>query len=189
MSTHKSSPKKDKVLNLIILVLVIVAIYLGYSVYRKSQNKGLENKNISVNNSSPSGSIVATSSSNTSLPRKLPSNLSEEEKKVLDFESVKSDEEKRAQMALAQKLAKQEDNLEISGCSGNPVVIKVKLGQNLTLKNNDKVKHNFIVNNNHQYEVAAESVKSIIADFQKGPGLYGYRCDSFGTSGVILVIE
>ena len=62
-------------------------------------------------------------------------------------------------------------------CTTTPVIVRVKLGENLTVRNEDSVAHTLKFNNNKTVTVQPSSTTIMKVDFQEGYGGYGYNCD------------
>lgn len=155
-----------------IVVLVIIAIILGYAVYNQQQNK-----------------LPSSSTSLTTPPIPLTSNLTEEEKFILNPPSAtaSSDLKKKHADTIA-KLAKEGSSLEIKDCKPNILVLQVKQGSDLVAKNLDSVKHRLIFDSEHIFELPASGSKTINVDFKYGTGDYGFVCEGIGLTGFLHII-
>lgn len=150
--------------------MLVPAIVLGKAIYKQ-------------NNPKPSPESVAPKLSNL-----MPSELTEDEKAVLAPPSPDaSAEERDKHTSLATKLSKESDNLDITNCSSNPLVLRIKNNKNLKVKNSDDVPHMLILDDSHKYQIAKNSTTDLKVDFGHGIGLYGYICEGVGLTGFILV--
>lgn len=73
-------------------------------------------------------------------------------------------------------------------CTPDTLIVRARLGKELTFANVDTVAHTISVSNEHSWTV--EPGKSIVvpADFGTGEGTYAYSCESSGTPiGIILI--
>lgn len=171
--------KKDLInkKNVAIVVLIVVALVLGIAI--KSKDGGSSNSS----GTSPAGFA------STGEPRDL-TNLSDDEKSVLEVPYSGTDEEKQAHFDLAASLARENDALDISGCLGSPLVMVVPLGSNLKVTNNDSIDHEIIFDQDTSFNIPAEGSKTLKGVFSKGVGLYGYGCDKQpGVSGLFLITQ
>ncbi len=158
-----------------IIILVSIAILLGIAIFNQQKGK-FSNNNYG---SSPAPSVQ---------PQLLPSNLTDDEKFILfppPADASKSAKEKHAQIVA--KLAKEGDFIEIKNCQPTPLVLQVKQGSKFTIKNDDSIAHNFIIDEEHQYKVPANGNLEIVAQFKYGTGDYGYICQGTGLTGFLHV--
>ena len=95
-------------------------------------------------------------------------------------------EEQRAHFVLAEKTALAADEIDLTGCKANPVVVRMKEGDEIRVKNSDGKSHVLLVSADEKYSIEANSTKSLKPLFLKGPGLYGYNCDDKLLVGILL---
>ena len=153
----------------IILLLVVIAVGLGFAVYRKNH----PSKN------QTSQTTQATSQSQT-----------EEQKLLIIPGPNASKEEVDAHNQLAAKLAQVGTEIEVGNCQSKPIVLQIQNGANLTLKNTSSLDDNLTFDTKTKVNVVANKSLVLKVAFEHGPGLYGYRCKngSFeGISGFVLV--
>ena len=159
----------------LIIILLIVALFLGQAIYKQR--------------SMPSPPKPASQHVSSYSPKLMPSDLTREEKDVLTPPSASaSQEEKDKHDALAAKLSKESETLDIANCRPNPLVLRIKINQNLKIKNNENIDHKLIFDDTHQYKILKNSTTTVETDFGHGAGLYGYVCEGVGLTGFILVI-
>ena len=162
-----------RIQGLLTIILIAIALVLGYAIY--SQRIANQPKLTPERSLSPS-------------PKLLPSELTEQEKTLLNPPSSDAPQEERDKHdALAAKLSKESDSLDITDCHSNPLVVRAKINQDLTLKNKEDIDRKLIFDADHQYSIPKNSTTTIKVDFGKGPGLYGYVCEGVGLTGFILV--
>ena len=152
----------------VIGILAIVAIALGYKIYdeRTSSPETEVSQNNTNNNQSVEDALVSPP-------------LPGADQKVSD-----------AYFKLVSDNAVESGTLDISGCKFNPFVVLIKKDQNLSLVNNDPVPHTISFGDTLSHTVSAASSKIITANFGKGTGVYGFRCDNVPKpAGVISVIN
>lgn len=115
--------------------------------------------------------------------------LTSQEQAILQIK--KSDPQgKMSNYNLIQATAKSSETLDIYQCQVRPVVIKVKIGQTLQLRNFDDHDHTIESDLQHQYRVSAHSQKEIKVDLGHGPGVYSIVCDGrTNLSGLFFVSE
>lgn len=96
-------------------------------------------------------------------------------------------EQRKIRFEAAQRAAQESEVVSIMGCFANPAVLKAKLNQTVLFRNRDKNSH-LIKFTDKTISLPASKVKSLVLDFDKGPGLYGYSCDDHSyLSGLILL--
>lgn len=121
-------------------------------------------------------------------PKLLPSNLTEDEKFMLNpppADTSRSAKDKH--MQIVAKLAKIGDQFDIKNCQPTPLVLQVKQGSEFKIKNNDNKEITILFDEDHQYKVSANESKTIKADFKYGPGDYGYICLGTGLVGFLHI--
>lgn len=162
--------------NLLITILVVTALTLGIFIINPSGFK------------LPSFEKKKSPNPTPSTSRLLPTNLTEEEKKLLTVPPPDASKaEIEAHIALGAKLAEEGNVLEITDCKPKPLVFKVKEKTNFKVSNKDKIDHTLIIDDDHKYPIPAKETSQIRADFGKPPGLYGYVCEGVGLTGFIFV--
>lgn len=114
--------------------------------------------------------------------------LTKDEKFILNpppANASRSALQKHADMVA--RLAKSADSLELNNCKPTPLVLNIKYGSELKIKNNDNVKHIIIIDGKHYYELPTNNSLTIKADFKYGTGDYGYVCGGVGIVGFLHV--
>jgi plastocyanin len=163
---------------LIIVALIAVTLTLGYLIFKQNNpsSKGANFQNIHPSNQQ----IEAI------LP---PGNMSTDEQDLLHPPSESSSTDlKQKHMALVIKLAKPGSSIELSDCKPTPLVLQIKQGTNLEVKNNDTVKHTLVFDNQHSLNIEPNSKATINVNFQYGTGDYGYVCQGLGLVGFLHII-
>ncbi|MDP3778758.1 MAG: hypothetical protein Q8R30_01760 [bacterium] len=156
-----SGYKGNQLITIVLIVLVLIALVLGYFIYVQLSPLGVAQKDYSTESgSSPN------------------QNLTADEQAVLNPPAKGSTEDAFKQHAeLVQRLAKDADYLDITGCAANPVVFRVKDKTKIAVKNSDQGKHSLIFDSAHIYEIPPHATTQIAIDFSHGSGIYGYGCD------------
>ena len=186
---------KNKLVVIAIIILAGTAIVLGYAILRPNAFK--EAKDTLFENR-----FGATTKQEEPLQTKAPAKqallpsakelgISEEEHAAIDVPSNDASvEEKQKHFELVQKVAKEAAFLDITKCEvADPVVLKVKLGEPIAVKNQDDVEHALVLNEKNAFPIPANSTKEIEPDFAFGPGTYGYGCDGTPHAvGIFVVI-
>lgn len=169
---------QKNILSVILVVLVGVAIILGYFIYQQRLQK------------QPTQEPQQPLSPQPQQVDKYPSYASEEDVLVFPGEDA-SAEVGRRHLDLVRRIAKEAEVLEMdSGCTMNPVVFRIQEGEEFTVKNSDSVDHELVVNPEHVYSIPAGQTQQVKADFGKGPGIYGYACAFVPhTVGIFLVTQ
>lgn len=110
------------------------------------------------------------------------------EKILMLPQSTASAQEKKDYIAFVSKYASAQNTVDLKDCAPKPLVVWVKSGSEITLKNADSDTREISVNDQHSVSVPANSSAKIKADFGQGPGVYAYSCDdSDGPVGLFLV--
>lgn len=167
---------KNFFLVFILVFLVVTALVLGFVIMKPKPN--YTNNNSNNPSQSPSNN----------QPSK---NLTDDEKKVMLVPAPGSDASAfSAHFDLATKLAVSSPELEVGDCMIKPVVIKVKDGSELIIKNSSKEDRLLSFDKDNVVSVSAGKTHKMKVDFKNGPGLYGYGCDMPDiqkTAGFVLV--
>lgn len=157
------------IITVLILSAVVLSALIGYNRYKKNNDSSAQ---------------VSQS----------PSSISDQDRRTL-FETLpKQDASQSAKIEhfkLAEKLAVAAEYLDIAGCNPNPLVIKVKSGTQFKLRNNSEESREIGFDKDTIFKVGPNAQTSIKAEFEHGPGLYGYGCNDpahGGTVGFILVL-
>ena len=161
---------KTRVPDLVILLLVLIAIFLGYKIFQtiSSANKAVDllptpQVSSSINITSAEKNYILTSTY-TKLP----------------------DSGKKKLTSLVQKAAVLGNTVKLGAdCVSSPLVLKVRKGVNLKIVNIDKLNHNFGLNNK-SFPIKAGATQTISTD-NFVTGMYRDGCDS-KISGYIIVI-
>lgn len=102
-----------------------------------------------------------------------------------------SPEEIQRYTELVRSLAEDVDSVEIKGCTPTPLVLRVRHGESVVVKNQDAVDHS-LLHGETVVSLPASSTTSIIpSDFGKvgaGEGIIGYACDEPTAVGIFYVI-
>lgn len=168
MAKNLASKSKFK---LVILIVVAILLLAAINNQRKTQK--------STPSSSPNLSTQ---------PKLLPSNLTEDERFILNPPPVDASRSAKDQHAqTVAKLAKVGDTLEIKDCQPTPLVLQVKQGSQLKINNQDNIKHKITLDEEHSYELPANNTLTIKIEFKYGTGDYGYICQGVGLVGFLHV--
>lgn len=85
------------------------------------------------------------------------------------------------------KLAQTGSVLAIKGCQPQPLVLAVKQGSQLQIRNEDSVPRKIMIDEEHTYELSPQGSTTISANFKYGTGDYGYVCKGEGLVGFLHV--
>lgn len=79
------------------------------------------------------------------------------------------------------------ESLDITGCNPIPKQLKLKIGQDFQVKNNDKVAHTIIIDASHKFVIPAESTTTLSSTFGASGiiGTIGYRCDNASSEAFV----
>jgi hypothetical protein len=173
-----------------IIVLLIIAIVLGYQIYQQQTGYDTSSQNQSINNQEFVTPQAITPNSTATAP--LTNQPSAEEIAVLNFPGPNAtDAEKKAHSNLVNEVGNKVAGtpfLDISGCKPNPIVYRVKRGATFNIKNSDAIDHTInterkaIIKSNSEQTLASKGIGDDL-------GNYAYSCDdSAGPVGVIQII-
>lgn len=162
---------KTKYLNVLLIILAFIALILGYTIiYREGGPRpGQEVKK-----------YAPTSSE-----------LRSDEFAVLNTPGPDaSEEERNRHFDIVVRLATAAEELNISECTPTPVVMTIKEGETLIVRNDDSVDRSIVFDQENIYPIPARSTQKIAGLFERGLGIYGYGCDSLPTAvGMFFVTE
>lgn len=96
---------------------------------------------------------------------------------------------KQKHAATVKKLAKTGSVLGIKNCQPDPLVLQVKEGSMIEVKNNDNVTHKIMIDEDHSIQLEPNKTTTIPAKFKYGTGDYGYICKDAGLVGFIHVVS
>ncbi|MDP3727176.1 MAG: hypothetical protein Q8R35_00895 [bacterium] len=87
------------------------------------------------------------------------------------------EEVKRAYYELVSRLAEPSSVLDITGCTAEPLALKVTEGDAISIRNTDAAGHTINIGQ-QKIPVPAKGAAMLTATFDTGPGIYGYGCDT-----------
>lgn len=185
---QESPSSFGRVGGVVLVVLVLVAVALGYFLYQKIGRD----------------TSKYTASQATSTPQDLQM-LSPEEREALAYPTDVTEAGWSAYLAEVGKVSVYTDVLTIGqNCAVSPVVLKTQLGKEVTLTNTDSVPHNIgfaprflfqipanrISTDTFMVQVPANGTIAMPIAFGGKEGVYGYGCDDNPTmAGLIQVIK
>lgn len=163
---------------LLLIIILSILIVSGVYVLQKSAARHSQ-KDQKTNQQKPMSEVskVASPNATTSLP---PAPSTQSGKPVDEF------------VNQVRQSAKETTTLNITKCSANPAVLKIKQGQKLTIKNNDAQIITLRVAAGAIYTVEASKTSTETINIE--PAIYTYACDkkegdSVARAGVIEVIK
>jgi len=173
--------KNGILVSLGIIILIITLGVWGYYFYNQRVGSGV---------SRPQQTTETTDSKTQTSPQNI---LFTDEASLLtyfDLPSRTQDQQVKFFEAL-QKYAIPGEEITISGCKATPTALKVKLGKDIKVTNNDNVDY-ALIRSTAQYSLPANQTITIKSDF--GVGAHGFRCDGMGfanqpAAGYFYVIE
>lgn len=177
----------ERTLKIIVALLAVGAIVLGYLIYARDY-KPLSTAPLKE----PSNEAPQTPSTAINTPSAPSYEMTAEEKKALMPPSSKATPaEQQAFFNLVTSVAKAAPALEIgAACSVRPVVLSLKKGLPLKIKNTATVDQSIAFNKDTVYTVPAGQTKEFKVTFGQNGGIYGYGCgSSSGASGMIFLTE
>ena len=166
---------KNKLKKVVVGVLILIAIVLALLLLK--QKIGFSVKNLDGKNlSSPISANWAPAPGT-------------EKEYLFSIKDDSPEAEKQRHFFYATSISKVSEFLNLTNCNSDPLVIKVKNGGIIKLKNDGDSELSIGIDANHIYVVPAKSVKEIKADLGKGIGLYGYGCNASRTPVGMIFIE
>lgn len=177
---------KGKTLTLLIVVLLVIAIVLGYViVFQWFPKEGGEGEMVSQ-------TPITQPTTQSSLSR---TGVTLEEQEIFDsFPGPRATAEER--LAFDKKvnsIAVDTDTalLDISNCDPQPFALRVKRGGTFKVRNLDSTPHIVGTDPEHQSVVAEGSEITLEVSKALGDDLgnYGYACDNMGAVGITIVSE
>jgi hypothetical protein len=170
MATKETVKSKSKQ-PIILIVLSLAAVVLAVNLYKqKAEVPPTENQN------QPSGMQL------------LPESLTEDERILLSPPPAEASQgAKDLHKATVAKLAKSAPYLEIKDCKPNPLVLEIKQGADLEIRNNDSVKRKLIFDEENSTEIEPNNKTTIKVEFKYGSGDYGFVCEGVGLTGFLHI--
>ena len=115
---------------------------------------------------------------------------SQDEQSALVFPAMNaSDAEKKQHFDLVQRVAKRGDKIDITQCKPSPAVYSLSFIESdaVVVENRDVVDHTIRVEGEASLVIPGGVTEKL--EFDKGPGLYAYYCDSEEKVSGILFVE
>ena len=171
--------KMKFVMPLIIILLTVVAVYLGKVIYDKSF-------------SSPKGQPKATQTITPSPTQNISSqppwlsNLSDVERSLFNIPSTQASEEeknKHSDLILKNTYTSSELNI-MKDCQPSPLAFPVDKTLSFTAKNTDSVTHTLKIGEKGQYTINPGATSTITLE-KKGT-ILAYGCDFYNTVGFLV---
>lgn len=184
------TPMANKSLKITAVILVVLALALGYAILRQRRPLTAPETSSSTPAPAPSAQPGALAPSPAPAPSTVERNP--DERAVLAIPGPNASEaEKARHFELAQRLARESAELKLVNCVPDPAVFKVANGASFTVHNAGAKDMTVVINPENVYTVPAGGTKTLKAGFGKGAGLFGYGCNSAsgGGPGLILVVQ
>lgn len=169
------------------MVLVLLAVGLGIAIYYKQYRPKQSAKAPDTQTNTEQKEAKPVLLSDPEYDK----NLTAEQKQL--FYSPGPDataEEKQAYFDLATKVAKSGNIISINDCTASPDVLKVKLGENISVKNTGSADIKFGLGAANKVSIKAGQTVAVKDLFTKGAGLYGYGCENSAVRraiGMVLI--
>jgi hypothetical protein len=168
MATKEKANSKQPV---ILIILVLAAVILGVNLYKQ--------RNPAQPTSTPNPSTTN---------QLLPDTLTEDERILLAPPPAEASQgAKDLHAATVAKLAKSAPYLEIKDCKPNPLVLEIKQGSDLEIRNNDGVKRRLIFDEENDAIIEPNDKTTIKVEFKYGSGDYGFVCEGVGLTGFLHI--
>ena len=162
---------------LIIILLAVLAVYLGKVIYDQSFS--------SPKSSSQTVPTIRPSPTSTSEQ----TYTFQDENSLLDYASTRNNptlERTRNYFEALDRFAKVGEIVTISNCKASPIALKVGLGKEFNILNNDQVEH-AIKFSKKLFTLNAEQKLTLMTE-DMDIGSHVYLCDGL-TSGIIFVVN
>ncbi|MBI2596535.1 hypothetical protein HYW41_00025 [Candidatus Daviesbacteria bacterium] len=153
-----------------IIVLVLAVLIIGGSYLLKQQNLQKSSSTAPIGQDTSKDGSVKQQPLRDSAGLPNPPATSSGKPVEVFVQTVKED-------------AKESSDLSFTNCKASPGVIKVKVGQKITIKNNDD--KDIILQITVGAQPKIEAKKSISYAFTVGPAIYTYSCDHVGGDTVV----
>ena len=165
---------------LIIILLAVLAVYLGKVIYDVSFSK----------KGSPNVTQTIMPSSSPTSNQRAPwiANLSALEQSFFNIPSSNaSTEEKQAFSDLLKKNSRTSSEVHITAnCQPSPLVYSVNKAITLNVTNADTVNHTIVMGEKEQYSIVPASSSAIEIGTDKRGLILSYGCDNYGLVGFLI---
>lgn len=181
----------DKILTIITALLIILAIVLGYAIYKQRFEPSSSGKSEQIKEQVPVDSSSESKGDYGGLPSAEELGITSEELTALDFPASDAPiNEKNNHIDVVNKIAKEASYLDITKCEiADPVVLKIKESKGTKVRNQDSVPHTLRIDADNKFIIPAGATEQIKPDFLHGPGMYGYVCDQVTHVVGIFLVE
>jgi hypothetical protein len=174
--------------NIIIILLVALAVALGFLIYSQFQGRLTSAKKLAEE--TPSEERAGVKPPGDEMRRPTPGGLTEDEKILFNPPPQGASEAEIKEFRdSVRKLAKKTSTLNLSKCEKpSPLVIEVEPGSEFKVQNSDSVDHTLYIRSiNYTNTIPAGQTKAVKADDFK-IGSHGYSCDGLrGVVGYIII--
>ncbi len=161
-----------------IIALIIAAGFVGFLLVGRNKKDSPNSSTVNVNQGT-TDKKVSSEENSAQVQKLLTTDLG------TDVTGQKAKEFAKNVMEIAIDT----QSMSISNCRGTPAIAKVKLGQNLMVKNMDAKAHVLKSGEDTILEIEANAEKSIKPSFVHGVGVYGFACDENSSVGIFQVVE
>lgn len=167
-----SNTMRKKHLYLLLIIAIVVSGTLSYIFYNNIQtNRTRLRSQQSKNTSQNVSPTIPRPTSPFGIPRR-----GSDQKVVTSFwEEIQSKATKTT-------------TINVTDCKPNPQITLLTLAKTFTITNSDEIPKIITVLDNRSYVVPAKGKVEMIADFEKGPGMFEYRCNNSPKPVGVLVV-
>ncbi len=176
---------KNLIIVFVVLLVIIPAAFIAIKLLTPSQSLPTLTKTNVPNQVSSTTAPPSTTNNNQNTTynpeadqRYVLANVSKENKSTKEAKDFAT--------ALSNS-AVATDNLDVSACKPNPVILRIEFNKQLSVKNSDSVAHTLVINSRSFKVSAGSSVNIATTDFGKDGTVYPYACDDNPQAGVIWV--
>lgn len=166
---------KKRLPYILLAIPVIIAFILGYAIYNQLQGKAPQQTQEEKQEETSTTPSVSRSPEETELLQVPGENA--------------TDEERQQHLEGVLEVARSSDTLNVSSCNPDIFALRVKQGETFTIKNDDTQEHTVVLNEDHIYKIPSQGSTEVEVDFGRGPGIYGYGCDTSGRAVGFLVVS
>lgn len=169
---------KSKVL---VVILVIVALGLGYAIYAKKYAK-------TAVPSEQTGNQNTQTNNNQQNTQTQPKELTADEKIIFSNPGPNTSKEDLALFSSTiAKLAVPGDTVTVNNCTATPQVLKMKYGSKFTVKNAGTAEIHFGFGTDRTL-IAPGASAQLTANYKNGAGIYGFGCDDKSLNRAIGIL-
>jgi len=174
---------KNLIIAFVVVLIVIPVIFLVARTVIKSPLSETPSTTNTVPGTIPYNSSATPSASPGTY------NPTEDQNYVLAnvLKEKKSEQETKDFQVALSNAAVPSSNLDVSGCKGKPLLTRIEINQQLTVKNADSTPHTLKISNREYTVKGGSSLAVNISELGEDNKVYPYYCDQSSVVGIIWV--